>query len=69
MFTVICDIFIMCLALSLEEEKGKLGKEEEEELGFLCLFNILITILLTCYSFVIDVYLSIRYFHNVFRFI
>ena len=41
----------------------------EVSLGFSCLFNILITILLTCWSFVIDVYVSIRYFHNVFHFV
>jgi hypothetical protein len=39
----------------------------EVSLGISCLFNILITILLTCWSFFIDVYVSIRYFHNVFH--
>ena len=38
-------------------------------LKFSCLFNILITILLTCCSFVIDVYVNLWYFHNVFRFV
>ena len=38
-------------------------------LYFSCLFNILITILLTCCSFVIDVYVNVWYFHNVFRFV
>jgi hypothetical protein len=41
----------------------------EVSLGFSCLFSILITILLTCWSFVIYVYVSIRYFHNVFHFV
>ena len=38
-------------------------------LWFSCLFNILINILLTCCSFVIDAYVNVWYVHNVFRFV